>query len=248
MDMSLFYKIYEQLPRQGPGDVQATRRAFRAVPTLARTPRILDVGCGVGQQSVELARLTDGCVTALDNHQPFLDILMRQAGTAGVADRIVCECMDMAHMSFVPASFDLIWSEGAIFILGFKRGLLQWRPLLQPQGTLVVSEIAWLKPDPPAELIEFWGTECPDMVEVESHLITAKRCGFHCLEHFVLPERAWWADYYEPLEAVLDQMCGDDPGDIEATRLCDTLRREMRMYRKYSDYYGYVFFVLQCTD
>lgn len=86
------------------------------------------------------------------------------------------------------------------------------------------------------------------MVEAESHLTTAKRCGFCCLEHFVLPERAWRADYYEPLEAVLDQMCGDDPEDVEAMRLCDTLRREIRMYRKYSDYYGYVFFVLQRTD
>ncbi len=248
MDMSLFYHIYEQLPRQGPGDVQATRRAFRAVPTLAPTPCILDVGCGVGQQSVELARLTDGCVTALDNHPPFLEILKRQAQRVGIDERIVCACMDMAHMSFAPASFDLIWSEGAIFILGFKRGLLQWRPLLRPRGTLVVSEIAWLQPNPPSELIEFWGTECPDMVEVESLLGTAKRGGYHCLEHFVLPERAWWADYYEPLEAVLDQLGQACPGDAEAMHLCETLRREMRMYRQYSDYYGYVFFVLQRTD
>jgi SAM-dependent methyltransferase len=248
MDMSLFYKIYEQLPRQGPGNIPTTRRAFQAVPELIEAPRILDIGCGTGRQSVALAQLTDGCVTALDNHQPFLDILMRQAESAGVAERIVCQCMDMAHMTFDPASFDLIWSEGAIFILGFKQGLLQWRPYLRMRGALAVSEIAWLRPDPPTELIEFWGSGCPDMVDVSTLLSTVKRCGFHCLEHFILPESAWWDDYYGPMGEVLDHLCDTCPDDHEARRLCDTLRTEIRMYRQYSDYYGYVFFILQRTD
>jgi len=248
MDRSLFYKIYEQLPRQGPGNTPTTRRAFQAVPDLDGAPRILDIGCGTGRQSVVLAQLTDGCVTALDNHQPFLDILMRQAESAGVAERIVCKCMDMAHMTFAPASFDLIWSEGAIFILGFKRGLLQWRPYLRTRGTLVVSEIAWLRPDPPTELVEFWGSECPDMVDAAAHLSTVKRCGFQCLEHFVLPEHAWWDDYYGPLGEVLDQLQGEYPNSREARHLDETLRTEIAMYRKYSDYYGYIFFVLQRTD
>jgi cyclopropane fatty-acyl-phospholipid synthase-like methyltransferase len=248
MDMSLFYRIYEQLPRQGPGDARTTRRAFQAVPPLAPAPSILDIGCGVGPQSMELARLTDGRITALDNHQPFLDKLQRRAQAEGLAEHITCQCMDMAHLDFAPASFDLIWSEGAIFILGFKKGLLQWRPFLRPRGVLVVSEIAWLKPDPPVELIEFWGTECPDMMEPAAHLTTAKRCGFLCRDHFVLPETAWWKDYYDPLETVLDRLRGASHGDAEAMSLHDTLRTEIRMYRQYSDYYGYVFFVLQRTD
>lgn len=248
MDMSLFYRIYEQLPRQGPGDVHGTGRAFEVLPDLGSKPMILDIGCGSGKQTVELARRSGGQITALDNHQPFLDALMARARTAGLADRITCTCMDMANMTFTPSSFDLIWSEGAIFILGFKRGLLQWRPFLRPCGYIAVSEIAWLKPKPPVELIEFWGSECPDMVDKDLLLATAKSCGFRTLDHFILPEQAWWTDYYEPLETVLAELRDEFKADDQAMGLLQTLQTEIDMYRKYSDYYGYLFLVMQRTD
>ena len=248
MDMSLLYTIYEQLPRQGPGQAQATQRAFRAVPDLGVSPSILDIGCGTGAQTIDLARLTDGTITALDNHQPFLDTLMCRAREAGVAERVSCECMDMTHMHFAPCRFDLIWSEGAIFILGFQRGLLQWRPFLRPRGVMAVSEIAWLKPEPPAELIEFWGSECPDMLEADLHLATVSRCGFRTLDHFVLPQEAWWRSYYKPLQALIDDLRLEHRHDPEAIGLCETLQTEIDIYRKYNDYYGYVFYVMQRMD
>jgi SAM-dependent methyltransferase len=248
MDMSLLYRIYEQLPRQGPGQAQTTQRAFASVPDLGLAPRILDIACGTGAQTVDLARLTSGTIVAIDNHQPFLDGLTHRARAAGVAERIACECMDMAHMDFASSSFDLIWSEGGIFILGFKQGLLEWRPFLRPRGILAVSEIAWLKPEPPPELIAFWGAECPDMVDAEMHLSTVTRCGFRLLDHFVLPEQAWWTDYYGPLEKVIARTRAERQADPEAMELLDLLQTEIDMYRKYSAYYGYIFYVMERGD
>ena len=37
------------------------------------------------------------------------------------------------------SSFDVIWSEGAIYIMGFERGLRAWRPLVRTGGYVVVS-------------------------------------------------------------------------------------------------------------
>ncbi|MFC1762718.1 class I SAM-dependent methyltransferase [Planctomycetota bacterium] len=248
MNLELFYRIYENLPRQGPGNATATRRAWKAVPPVGSAPHILDIGCGAGKQSLTLTTLSEGRLVALDNHQPFLDRLQSDAEQKGLSDRIACTCMDMANMTFAPSSFDVIWSEGAIFILGFKEGLLAWRPFLRPLGVMVVSEIAWLRPDPPTELIEFWGTECPDMVDKEALLITAERCAFHVLDHFILPEEAWWADYYQPLEAQITHLRQDHADDDSALILLNTLQQEIDMYRKYHEYYGYVFYVMQRTD
>ncbi|MCK5581393.1 MAG: class I SAM-dependent methyltransferase, partial [Candidatus Omnitrophica bacterium] len=73
------YELCELLPRGGPGDNESTRRAFDAIPKLSEQPLILDIGCGPGMQTLELAKISKGKITALDNYQGFLDILMKKA-------------------------------------------------------------------------------------------------------------------------------------------------------------------------
>jgi hypothetical protein len=66
-----FYEIFDpSLPRLGPGSPASTRRAFNKLfPDGAPRPRrILDMGCGNGTQTLELARLTGGHILAVDNH------------------------------------------------------------------------------------------------------------------------------------------------------------------------------------
>ena len=75
-DMAYLYELYEALPRCGPGDTEATRRAFTAIFHTSEVPDILDIGCGTGDQTIELAKLSMGNILALDNHRPFLDQLM----------------------------------------------------------------------------------------------------------------------------------------------------------------------------
>jgi ubiquinone/menaquinone biosynthesis C-methylase UbiE len=75
----LFYQVFVSLPRQGPGCTGATRKAHSSLPTLPRDAKILDIGCGSGSQTRELANLTSGIITAVDNYQPFLDTLTIRA-------------------------------------------------------------------------------------------------------------------------------------------------------------------------
>lgn len=148
----VFWEVHSGLPREGPGDNESTRKAYLMLKGLPENPCILDIGCGPGMQTIELAKLSNGRIDAFDNHQPFLEDLKRRAEKEGVSKKIRTVNGDMFALNYENSSFDLIWSEGAIYIIGFEKGLREWRNLLTNKRYLVVSEVSWLKPDPPEEV------------------------------------------------------------------------------------------------
>ena len=155
-DTELFVELSAGLPRQGPGSTEATLRALSMVRRLPARPRILDIGCGPGAQTIDLERATGGEIVALDNRQRFLDEMLARAAKAGVSSQIEAVCGSMFEMDFPEPSFDLIWSEGAIYIMGFGAGLRTCRRFLKPSGSIVVSELTWLTDDPAAEARDHW--------------------------------------------------------------------------------------------
>lgn len=243
--MNIFFELHRDIPRQGPGDNASTRKAFSLLTGLPEQPRILDVGCGPGMQTVELARISAGSIVAIDTHQPFLDELARRAGREGVAGRIVPLNKSMFELDFEPGSFDLIWSEGAIYIIGFEKGLRDWQPFLKKDGYLAVSELSWLKPNPPAEIKTYWDENYPGMKTLEENLALLRGAGYREIGHFVLPESSWWDDYYTPLEKRIVILSEKYKDDEEAMTLLRESQRESDLYREYSDWYGYVFFTMQ---
>ena len=131
MISEFFYELFSNIPRQGPGSNEYTRKAFTSLPNLALQPNILDVGCGSGMQTLELARISEGEIAALDNYQPFLDDLRKHAKSEGLDNKIKILNGSMLELPFAKNTFDLIWSEGAIFIIGFEKGLREWKPLIK---------------------------------------------------------------------------------------------------------------------
>jgi len=241
----IFWAVHQDLPREGPGDDESTLRAFEMLEGLPAAASILDIGCGPGAQTVALAcRAVQSKIVAVDTHQPFLDDLSRRAAKAGVAERIQPLNISMFELSF-DAQFDLIWSEGAIYIIGFEEGLRKWRPLLKPGGYVAVTEISWLKPDVPKPALDFWLEAYPEMETVEENLARLSRAGYRALGHFALPESAWWQDYYNPMAVRIENMRHKYRGNEEAQNILDMEYAEIELYRKYSAYYGYVFYVMQ---
>ena len=132
--MEYFFELYSGLPRGGPGDNQSTRKAFSYLKNLPVEPYILDIGCGPGMQTLELARITRGRIVALDNYKSFLDVLMKNAGKEGLDKRIFPTSQSMLEMDFKDNSFDVIWSEGALYQMGFQNGLKKCCQLLKNGG------------------------------------------------------------------------------------------------------------------
>ncbi|GAA6623432.1 class I SAM-dependent methyltransferase [Scytonema sp. NUACC26] len=244
-NMDIFFEIYQDLPRQGPGNNESTRKMFSLLTNLSPNPSILDIGCGTGMQTLELAKLTDGNIIAVDNHQPYLEQLKSQVLIKGLTEKVVTVNASMLSLEFEEKSFDVIWSEGAIYIIGFEKGLQTWRPLLKAKGYLVVSEISWLKSNPPTEVLQYWQANYPYIQTIESNIRIVEDVGYRKVGHFVLPKSGWWESYYTPLEERIRSLREKYKDDEAMNKELDNSLLEIEFYRKYSDWYGYVFYLMQ---
>jgi len=242
--MEYFYELFRSLPRGGPGNNKSTRKAFSYLKKLPSEPLILDIGCGHGMQTIELARISKGKIIALDNYQPFLDILMQNVTKEGFDGRIIPKNQSMLEMDFKNDKFDVIWSEGAIFVMGFQNGLKKCYQLLKNNGYFVVSEAVLLLPDLPQPLKEFWDEVYPAIKDIKSNISLIKNEGFDVLSHFTLP-KSCWVDFYSQMSKKIKELkkkYRDNNTALEVFERCD---KETKIYDKYSDYFGYEFFIMQ---
>lgn len=243
--MQIFFEIHKDLPREGPGDAASTRKALSLLTTLPRQPHILDIGCGPGMQTLHLIDLTGGQVVAVDNHRPFLVQLSESAALEGVSDRLELVKADMAALPLAETTFDLLWAEGSAFIIGFENALRTFKAFLKRPGCLAATELAWTRPNTPPEPRRFFDEVYPAIQDIEANLAAVRRAGYRSIRHFVLPESAWWEHYYTPMEKRLRALRHAYADDPQALAVVELHEREIDMYRKYSDWYGYVFFVMQ---
>jgi ubiquinone/menaquinone biosynthesis C-methylase UbiE len=240
-----FFEVFENIPRQGPGSVKETHKAYSYLTNLPATPKILDVGCGKGIQTVELARLSKGQIVALDNHPALLKGLEQNLKTAGIKDNCILIKGDMFDMPFSEKEFDVIWSEGAIFIMGVEEGISRWKKFIKTNGYLVFTECCWIKDNPPSELIAFWNEEYPGMNTIDKNISIAEQNGFTAVHHFTLPVYTWKAEFYDFIEKKVEELNVKYDGNSEAMETFGHILNEVKVFDKYNEYFGYEFFVLR---
>jgi ubiquinone/menaquinone biosynthesis C-methylase UbiE len=239
------YELCEALPRSGPGDNEYTKRAFNSIPYPPKNPFILDIGCGQGMQTIELAKIANGKIIALDNHQGFLDMLMEQAKKQGFEEKIIPQNISMLDMNFEEETFEIIWSEGALYFMGFQDGLKRCHQLLKNKGYLAVTELVYTVPNPPNAVVEYFNSEYPDIKNVAEKIEIIKKEGFNLISNFTLPESAWLNSYYLPIEKEIPRLNKKYQGNEVALSIFEGFRNEVNFYKKYSKFYGYEFFILQ---
>ena len=242
--MGYFIELYGGLPRGGPGDNASTRKAFEMMEHLPPEPRILDIGCGPGMQTIELLRLSGGTVVALDLLPQMISRVTEAADSEGFADRLEAVQADMNEMRFEPASFDVIWSEGAIYFLGFEKGLEKVKEFVKPGGYVAVSEAVWLDSDPPQEVADLW-KEYPEIDTVERKHEVVSKLGYSIVNHFVLPASSWTELYYDPLATQIPEYETKWKGIPEAEDVLAEARNEISVFQRHSRYYSYAFFVMR---
>ncbi|PWC55171.1 class I SAM-dependent methyltransferase [Azospirillum sp. TSO22-1] len=249
MDEQRFLQLHGALPRQAPGSDAATLDALNRLRRhgLPDEPAALEVGCGTGRATLLLGRHTGAQVTAIDIHEPFLGETQRRIDDAGLGRRLRVERRSMLELdgAYPPESFDLLWAEGAIYVIGFGRGLERWRRLMRPGALAAVSELTWLSGTPPADARAFWAEAYPAMATEAENRAAAERAGWRVLETFALPASAWWDEYYRPLEERIADFRERHPLDERWTAVLDAAAAEIDLYRRFGASYGYVFYLLR---
>lgn len=245
-ELELLVDLHRAQDRQGPGGDAETRRAMELAGLDRTRPlKVADIGCGTGASTVLLARELDAEITAVDFLPEFLRVLEQRAGDHGVADQVTTLACGMEDLPFGDGEFDVIWSEGAIYNMGFEAGVSAWRRHLKPGGKLVVSEITWLTASRPAEIQAHWEREYPQIDVASAKIGLLERHGYAPAGYFVLQPVCWLENYYRPLEGRFEAFSAKHGESDLARATIEANREEIELYEKFSRYYSYGVYIAQ---
>ncbi len=247
-DLDLLIDLHRDGERQGPGGDAETRLAIALSGLAARQGlKIADIGCGTGASTLVLARALDASITAVDFLPAFLEKLDRAAEREGLSGRIETLSASMDALPFEEQSFDAIWSEGAIYNIGFATGVAAWRRFLKPGGILAVSELSWFTGTRPAELERHWLGEYPGIDTVSAKIAILEAGGYAPVGYFPLPERCWLDTYYRPMQARFADFLARNGDSGSARAIVAAEEAEIALYERFSVFYGYGYYVARKT-
>lgn len=243
-----FLEVFEKAQRQGPGSNAETNKAYKTLTDLPQAPAILDIGCGKGMQTLELARISDGHIMAIDMHKPFLHDLQKEVRKQGLQNKISCLIGDMAELPFMEQQFDLIWAEGSAFIIGYQQALKEWKTYLKRSGYLAFSDSVWLQGNPPEGLVNYWKSIGYTLPHKSDIIKTAQTEGFDLISNFTVAHTSWKDEFYDHIEKELKLIKDKYRGNVEAQDTFFEIEQEIEIYNEFNDYFGYEFYVLQYTN
>ncbi len=194
--------------------LEFARTAFKILPPMDN-PSILDIGCGSGIQTIELAKMCNGHITAIDIDVPALALLQRKIKEQGLSHRFSIMKVSMLNLHGLGKTYDIIWAEGSIYAIGFENGIRDWKQLLTKDGFLVVHD---------------------ENDRVDAKLQIIKKHGYKILGQIEVPHEEWEERYYKPLLSILANKKLPDSEFRKLRKEIDTFKRTKM---------GSIFFILQ---
>ncbi|MGV7225110.1 MAG: class I SAM-dependent methyltransferase [Nitrospinales bacterium] len=242
-DLELIGEYFSNLERQGPGSPEVTIKALSFIDNLNDQSLIADIGCGSGGQTMVLAQHAPGNITGIDLFPIFIDMFNRNVEKLNLQDRVKGIVESMDNLPFRDEELDLMWSEGAIYNIGFERGLNEWRKFLKTGGYIAVSEASWFSEERPAEIDEFWMDAYPEIDTIPNKVAQMQNAGYIPIATFILPENCWTEHFYAPQVNAQKVFLEKNAGNKAAVEFIANQRHETQLYYKYKEYYGYVFYI-----
>ena len=243
-DYQLLIDLHKRAKRQGPGGDAETRMAIDLAGLVPTTPlKIADIGCGTGSSTLLLARTLNAQITAVDFLPEFIEVLKTNAENEDLSKKIDPLVCSMDSLPFDEEEYDVIWSEGAIYNMGFENGINDWKRFLKPDGLLVVSEITWTTNDRPLEIEEYWAGEYPEINTASAKIKILENSGFSPLGYFVLPEHCWLDNYYRPMQRSFSAFLSRNINNENAQPIVDAEKTEIALYEKFKKHYSYGMYI-----
>lgn len=242
-DFKLICEYFSSIERQGPGSTEVTVKALSFIENLTDKSKIADIGCGTGGQTIVIANHSLGQITGIDLFPDFIDTFNANANKLDLQNRVNGIVGSMDNLPFQNEELDLIWSEGAIYNIGFERGINEWHKFIKKGGFIAVSEASWFTEERPEEIDKFWKDAYPEIDTISNKVAQMQKAGYIPVSTFVLPENCWIEHFYIPQVSAQKEFLKKYAGNQTAEELVKNQRHEAELYYKYKDFYGYVFYI-----
>ncbi len=241
--MDLVIETHIGLERQGPGSPETILKALGFLDHPESISQVLDLGCGTGGQTLFLAKNIPGNIAGIDQFPDFINVLNSNAKKQGLQNRVAGIVGSMEALPFSKGEFDLIWSEGAIDNIGFKRGLAYWKDFLKKDGYVAVICPSWFTDRHPAEVEKFWADAGSQLDTVAHNIAIMQKVGYLPVATFLLPETCWTDHYFIPRGVAEKALLKKYGFNETVNAFLESNRYEVELYSKYKQYYGYAFYI-----
>ncbi len=199
-----------------------TRKAFKSIPEMNK-PHILDIGCGTGMPTLELAKLSNGDIIGIDIDQNALDKLNQKIKEKGLKNRVKIFNRSAYDTQFADETFDILWEEGVIHLLDFKKVMTECIRILKVNGYMITGEA------------NNW---------VDKKIKQYPKYGFKIVKKIPWEEKCWWRQYYAPLEEKIN-ILRKKYNKIEEIEDIKRHLREIEMVKKNPSGFDCTTYVLQ---
>ncbi|MEI6124909.1 MAG: class I SAM-dependent methyltransferase [Bacteroidota bacterium] len=241
-DLNIIYDFFSKTERQGPGSHEETLKALGFISGLTEKSKIADIGCGTGGQTMVLGENTPCEIIGVDTWPDFINKFNQNAQIKNLQDRVKGIVGNMENLPFQEEELDLIWSEGAIYNIGFERGLNEWRKFLKQGGFIAVTENTWFSAERPAEIQDFWQKAYPEIDTISNKVAQMQKAGYLPIATYILPETIW-TDYYNWQTLRRESFLKKYDRNNSIKKFVASMRYEAELYYKYKAYYGYMFYI-----
>lgn len=243
-ELDVIIDLHINSERQGPGSPEETLKALDFINlSKGENLKVADIGCGSGGQTITLAQHINGRITAVDLLPMFLDELNEKAEAAGVHKKIETLEHSMDNLPFDKEAFDIIWSEGAIYNIGFEAGIKKWKDYLKPGGYLSVTEMTWITDKRPKEIKDYWKSEYVEVDTASNKINILEENGYTLAGYFYLAEDSWIENYYKPMESRFSSLLECHNHSELSKKIVKEHEEEIAMYLKFKEYYSYGFYI-----
>jgi len=241
--MDLIVETHIGLERQGPGSPEMTIKALSFFENLNEFSQVADLACETGGQTMVLAQNISGNIVGIDICPEFINIFNNNAKKLNLQNRVNGFVGSMDNLSFQKEEFDLIWSEGAIDVIGFENGLTHWYDFIKKNGYIAITSPSLFTYERPAEIEKFWVDAGGSIDTIESNISIMQKVGYSFVASFVLPEKCWTDNYFIPRESEDKALLEKYTGNKTVERYIEDNKFEEELYSKYKQYYGYAFYI-----